>query len=80
MNKLPSSARQQRERLLDALTKTPITTLKAREDLDVFHPAARIYELRKRGFNIQTHRRTVDTARGTHSKVAEYVLFNGASS
>lgn len=49
-----------------------LTTFEAREKLDVMHPGSRIQELRAKGHNIFTYRRTING----HSKVAEYVLLN----
>lgn len=40
---------QQCARLLAWLQTATITTLQAREELDILHPAARIQELRDRG-------------------------------
>jgi hypothetical protein len=50
-----------------------ITTLEARTNLDVFHPAARIQELKEQGHHIVTYRRVVNSGLGDH-KIAEYVL------
>lgn len=72
-NQLPAETAQQRTRLLEALQKAPVTTLQARNGYDVLHPAARIQELRRKGYNIQTHRERVDTGKGLHT-VAKYVL------
>ena len=77
MKKLSTDTNQQRVRLHDALTKHPVTTLQARVELDIFHPVARIQELREQGLNIHTHRRTVATDKGKHAQVAEYVLLPG---
>ncbi len=51
-----------------------LTTLQARSELDVMHPAGRIQELREEGFNIITHWRTDYTPEGKPHRVAEYVL------
>ena len=72
-----SETHHQRTRLLDALRHRPLTTIQARQELDIFHPAARVQELREQGYKIHTHRRTVETDKGKHSKVAEYVLLQG---
>lgn len=76
MNKLPSKSPKQRQRLLEALQKRPYNTFDARESLDIPHPAARVQELREQGHNIITYRRAVETDKGRHNKVAEYVLLN----
>jgi hypothetical protein len=64
---------QQCARLLEWLQTETITTLQAREELDILHPAARIQELREAGHNIITHRTTGDTGKSKH-RVACYVL------
>ncbi|WP_250865605.1 helix-turn-helix domain-containing protein [Caballeronia sp. INSB1] len=40
-----NTAEGQRQRLLDALKKGPVTTIEARRDLDIMMPAARVFEL-----------------------------------
>jgi len=72
------SAEAQRARILQFLKSgKPLTTLQARHHLNVMHPAARVMELRKRGYKIITCRRKdADTAGREHS-VAEYVLMPG---
>lgn len=66
----------QRSRILNHLRNSgPLTTLEARNSLDVMHPAARVMELRQQGFNIVTHRRTDYTDQGDPHVVAQYVLF-----
>ncbi|MGZ8946404.1 MAG: helix-turn-helix domain-containing protein [Methylococcaceae bacterium] len=59
--------------LLAWLQTATITTLQARQELDIFHPAARIQELRDLGYKIDTHWTTVDTGKGKH-RSACYVL------
>ena len=63
----------QRQRLLEWLLTRSISTLQARQELDIMHPAARIQELRDRGHNIKTHWTTADTGKAKH-RVACYVL------
>lgn len=67
----------QQQRLLAALQEGPITTVQAREQYDVMHPAGRIKELRSRGFNILTCWRIVETIPGVKHRVARYVLVPG---
>ncbi|WP_411726050.1 helix-turn-helix domain-containing protein [Methyloglobulus sp.] len=55
---------------------SPITTLEARQKLDIMHPAARVQELRGLGHDIITHWQTVDTGKAKH-RVARYVLLSG---
>ncbi len=71
---LPTNSQCQKQRLMAYLQQHGrITTLEARTNLDVFHPAARIQELKEQGYNIITIRRMVNSGLGEH-KVAEYVL------
>jgi len=77
-NQFPTDTNQQRARLLSWLLTATITTLQAREELDIMHPAMRIKELRDRGHKIITHWTTADTGKAKH-RVARYVLLEGAS-
>lgn len=72
------TAAAQRKRILEFLRVRPLDTLTARKLLDVMHPAARVMELRKRGWKIQTVKidRTSDC--GEIHRVACYVLEAGA--
>ena len=70
----PNSAQSQRHRILKWLHSATITTLQARQELDIMHPAARVKELREQGHNIVTHWTTEDTGRGKHH-IACYALF-----
>ncbi|MEI6269285.1 MAG: helix-turn-helix domain-containing protein [Methylococcaceae bacterium] len=49
-----------------------MTTLQARQELDVMHPAARVQELREKGHNIMTHWTVTQGHR-----IAVYVLLAG---
>lgn len=51
---LDNSTAAQRNRLLDALLCGPITTIEARKNLDILMPAARVWELRNEGYQIET--------------------------
>ena len=75
---LSTNAAHQRERILAWLLTAPLTTYQARQELDTFHPAARVAELKAQGHNIHTHWTIVDTPLGRH-RIAKYVLFSGAS-
>jgi hypothetical protein len=75
MARLSSNAHSQRQRILDHLSREPLTTLQARKELDIMHPAARIQELRKQ-HNIITHWTTDDSGKAKH-RVACYVLLAG---
>ena len=59
-------------RLLEALTRFPITTFEAMRYLDVYHCPARILQLRKAGHRILTHRQTVVTEAGVRHCVGLY--------
>lgn len=69
-----NSSHAQRIRLLEALRKRSLTTLEARRELDVLHPAARIQELRGMGYDIQTVRVPDLTTEGKPHNVARYIL------
>lgn len=69
------SANAQRNRLLDALRCDSISTLEARLNLDILHPAMRVRELRLDGYDIRTVRVSADTGFGVKHSVARYVLF-----
>ena len=61
-------------RLLEALARFPVTTFEAMRYLDVYHCPARILQLRKRGYKIVTHWRTIITESGEKHRVGLYVL------
>lgn len=68
----------QRQRIIAFLhLNKRLTTLQARSELDVLHPAGRVLELRKSGHNIVTHWRVDQTPEGNSHRVAEYVLLTG---
>ncbi len=70
-----NSAASQRQRLLQHLTLfESATTLKARNSLDVMHPAARIMELRQAGYCIETVWVSDITPEGYVHRVAKYLL------
>lgn len=68
------SAAAQRARLLDALHCGPVTTLEARRNLDILHPAMRVKELRGMGYDIATVWVWQATDAGRMHRVAKYVL------
>lgn len=72
-NSLP----EQRKRLLVALRIAPVTTISARHELDILHPAGRVQELREQGHNIVTYRDNQETPEGNKHRVARYVLLAG---
>ncbi|MHC1711008.1 MAG: helix-turn-helix domain-containing protein [Solidesulfovibrio sp.] len=67
-----NSASAQRSRMLAALHKGPVSTLKARREYDILHPAARVLELRARGHLIDTVPTDDFTSEGKPHRVALY--------
>lgn len=71
----------QRKRILDKLRAVGVegvTTIQAREELDVMMPAARIFELRHiHNFNIQRINSIDHNAQGNKHQCARYVLLSG---
>lgn len=67
-----SRAQIQAEKVLDRLRQGPLSTLQARNELFVMSIAARIFELKQRGFNIVTH-----YVMAGGKKIAQYVLLSG---
>jgi len=75
-----TSADAQRYRLLAALCNQSVTTIDARQLLNVMHPAMRVRELRELGHNIVTRLLDIHDDRGRpHSRVALYSLIPGGS-
>ncbi|MEZ5470663.1 MAG: helix-turn-helix domain-containing protein [Marinicella sp.] len=74
-----NSASAQRQRILDHLRENQrMTTIFARDHLDIPSPAPRVFELRHEfNFNIQTHWCIDETYKGKKHRFAEYVLFPG---
>lgn len=72
-----TNATAQRARLLAYLRNVgPITTLQARNELGVMHPSARLLELRKAGYNIQSLRSWDTDAAGNRHWQGLYVLLS----
>lgn len=69
----------QRRRLLDGLRRGPVTTIQARRDLDIMMPAARVFELRARGYAIVTYWAHEPTECGRLHTVARYALLSAAN-
>lgn len=69
-----TSAHDQAERLLAALRCFAITTFEAMRYLDVYYPPARVQQLRKQGYKIDTHWQVVETESGDKHRVGLYVL------
>ena len=73
-NATNASAAMQRARLLAALKQRKLTTLQARRELDVLHPAARVMELRRDGYPIESAWTHDVTSEGHLHRVARYEL------
>jgi hypothetical protein len=72
------STETQRQRILAALiAHGRLSTLQARHDLDVLHPAARIMELRKQGHRIAMIWKQDDTGQASRHRVGCYVYQGG---
>ena len=73
-----NSPASQRARLLRHLKHHGrLTTIAARTELDVMHPAARVMELRERGWRIVTRWTVATTPAGNRHRVGEYHLLGG---
>jgi hypothetical protein len=73
-NHTDNAAASQRARILHHLQQVgPLTTLQARR-LGICHPGMRLYELRKSGYQIETHWTFDATEDGSIHRVAKYVL------
>lgn len=70
----PNTAKEQRARVLAWLRNASLSTLEARSELDVMHPAARVMELRKDGYRIDKVTVQEATPCGQVHRVARYVL------
>ncbi len=70
-----SAARIQREKALEWMRQRPLSTLQARNELFIMSIAARIFELKARGFNIVTHK-----IKAGSKNIAQYVLLPGDES
>lgn len=79
MNFNGNSAKEQRERLLQALRKFAITTFEASRFLSIYDPRARICELRSEGHEIRTVWETIEAENGVLHRVGKYVLCSGGS-
>lgn len=64
----------QRNAILAALLRGPLTTVHGREVLGILHPGGRVLELRKLGYRIETQSLTELDSHGRAHRVASYVL------
>lgn len=70
-----NTASTQTVRLCNALKSTPVTTFDARKYLDVYDVPARVMELRRNGYQIDTLRVAQETDAGVlHRRIGLYVL------
>lgn len=73
-----TSLPSQRKRMLKRLRQKPVTTVDARDQLNVMAPAARVFELKHdHGLNIITTWVTATDSAGRRHKMAEYILLLG---
>lgn len=78
--KANNTASNQRKAIYQHLAKEGyLTTLYAREQLGIMSPAARVLELRKKGYSIATHWTTSQDMAGTKHREAKYVLMSGGN-
>lgn len=76
-----NSAHAQRQRIADWFNTTnSLTTEQARRDLDIMHPAGRIKELRRRGYDILTFTENHPTIGGQMHRMARYVCMKSGGS
>ena len=67
----------QRFRLLQALKQGSGSTIEAREQLNIMHPAQRIQELELLGYRFKNYpRRAIDFKGDVHRGIAHYVLIS----
>lgn len=78
-NPSSNSSAVQRQRLLAALRKSPMSTLQIRRELDILGVAPRVLELRRAGHKIITNWQAEATEAGKLHRVALYVLLGEAA-
>jgi hypothetical protein len=66
--------RSQCARILEGFSSFPLNTFELSRYLDIYHPPARILQLRKAGHQIATHWQTVITECGRKHRIGLYVL------
>lgn len=69
-----NSAKVQCKRFIEALSRFKINSFEASRHLNIYHPPARILELRKQGYPIDTVWESVEAENGIVHRVACYVL------
>ncbi|HAU0852021.1 TPA: helix-turn-helix domain-containing protein [Legionella pneumophila] len=69
-----NSLSSQRKRILEHFKKCPrLSTLQARSEYGILHPGGRIMELRKNGYDIQTHWIYEPDSNGINHRVGLYI-------
>ncbi|HAU0282336.1 TPA: hypothetical protein JBF45_15455 [Legionella pneumophila] len=72
-----NSLQSQRKRILEHFKKCPrLSTIQARNEYGVLHPGGRIMELRKKGYDIQTHWIYEPDSNGISHRIGLYI-YNG---
>ena len=74
-----NSGLAQRQRALQRMRKGPVTTCELQRQHDIYDPPARICELRKQGFKIDTVWSRDETESGVTHRVGQYVLVKEAA-
>lgn len=72
-----STKAKQQAAILAALMNGPLSTVTAREMLGILHPAGRVMELKRLGYDIQTRKVTLHDSEGRAHSCAEYALGGG---
>jgi hypothetical protein len=76
MKRFDASTHSQQQRLLARLKRGSVSTVQARRDEDIPHPAGRVQELRRKGWNIITEWTICHTEAGGIHKFAKYILLS----
>lgn len=71
------SAKQQCDRFLHALSLFSINTFEASRGLGIYHPPARILQLRQKGYSIDTVWQVIEAENGDKHRIGCYVLRKG---
>lgn len=66
--------KKQTEKLLDALARKPMTSLDILNELGIARGAARVFDLRRDGFDVQSRDIVVKNRDGEECRVALYSL------
>jgi len=70
-----NSASSQRARILKHFESCPrLSTMQARNELGILHPPGRVMELRKMGYQIDTHWIYAPDANGVLHRIGQYVF------